>query len=146
MKKVQFSAAVLALAAASALTADDAKDRKALHGRWVLVSATHNGKDAPKDDAVGKAVLTFDGDVMTMTVGDFKGTAKFKLDPTKTPPQIDMVPQEGSDKGKTVRGIYEVKGDTLRLCFGQPGDDPPAAFASKEGDQTALTEYKREKK
>ena len=83
---------------------------------------------------------------MTMTEDEKKKTAKVKLDATKTPAHIDILPQEGGDKGKTVKGIYELKGDTLRLCFGRPDEDRPTAFASKEGDKTFLVEFKREKK
>jgi uncharacterized protein (TIGR03067 family) len=143
MKPSLFAVALLAIVTTA--SADDAKDPKTLQGKWLIVAATHGGMEAPKE-ALGKAAVTFEGDVMTMTEDEKKKTAKVKIDTTKTPAHIDIVPQEGGEKGKTIKGIYEVKGDTLRLCFGRPDEDRPTAFASKEGDRTALVEFKRDKK
>jgi uncharacterized protein (TIGR03067 family) len=140
-----FAGAVLALVAASAATADDAKDQKQFQGKWTIASATHGGMSTPKEQ-LDKAAVTFDGDKMIISEGEKKKTAKFKLDTSKTPPQIDITPDEGDEKDKTVRGIYELKGDTLKLCFGRPDAERPTAFSSKEGEKTALIEFKRAKK
>jgi uncharacterized protein (TIGR03067 family) len=141
MRPSLFAGAVLALVTAAPTAADDAADLKALQGRWTPVSVTHDGKEVP----IGTGSAAFDGGMMTVTEGDSKKTWKFKLDTGKTPHEIDILPQDGPDKGKTVRGIYELKGDALRLCFGRPDADRPTAFASKAGERAVLVEFERKK-
>jgi uncharacterized protein (TIGR03067 family) len=65
----------------------------------------------------------------------------FRLDPTKKPKQIDM-----SD---AARGIYELEGDTLKLCWDQRAttNGRPTKFAhDKDKDTVHYFVLKREKK
>jgi uncharacterized protein (TIGR03067 family) len=68
------------------------------------------------------------------------------LDPTKTPKEIDIEVASGKYKGVVYLGIYELKGDTLRICFAMP-DRPvrPTDFSAGKGSVRALSEFKREK-
>jgi uncharacterized protein (TIGR03067 family) len=52
----------------------------------------------------------------------------------------------GEYKGIVYLGIYELDGDTLRLCFALP-DRPvrPSEFSASKGSVRALTEFKRGK-
>ena len=49
----------------------------------------------------------------------------------------------GEFKGKTMTGIYEIKGDTMRVCFAGGGKDRPTEFRTKEGSMEMLVTYKR---
>jgi hypothetical protein len=41
-----------------------------------------------------------------------------RIDPATKPTVIDLkVAGEGAEKGRTLEGIFQVEGDTLRLCF-----------------------------
>ena len=76
-----------------------------------------------------------------------KRESAYKLDPTKTPKAIDIEVASGEHKGVVYLGIYELDGDTLRICFAMP-DRPvrPTEFSAGKGSVRALSEFKREKK
>jgi uncharacterized protein (TIGR03067 family) len=61
---------------------------------------------------------------------------KFKLDSTKSPKTIDLIAQEGNDKGKVAPGIYALGNGQLRLCINIFGDLSyrPEEFKTQERD------------
>jgi uncharacterized protein (TIGR03067 family) len=128
------------------LRADDApKGDKDLEGDWVLVSHVYDGKESPPA-AVKDTVLTFQGDGAITNTGGGLEKAAVKADPTRSPKEIDVTPKEGRDKGKTFAGVYEVKGDELRVCSSQPGKERPTELLSKAGSGWTLMILKRVKK
>src|SRR5262245_31013719 len=108
------------LALAGAAGADDkakADDQKAIQGTWKVQSAEAEG-GAPPPEELEKIRFVIQGDVITIDRGEGqKRPAKYKLNAGKKPKQIDLVPEEGPEKGRTLVGIYEVTGDTLKLCL-----------------------------
>jgi len=60
------------------------------------------------------------------------------LTPRPNPKTIDYTLLEGVDKGKVQRGIYNVEGDTLTICYSPPGGERPTAFETKGGDGRTL--------
>jgi uncharacterized protein (TIGR03067 family) len=132
----------LAVLLLSAVAGCGAQEQASVQGTWTPVSSIRGGRETPKEQ-LGRGLATFEGDLLTMSEEDDKETSKFTLDTGKTPAQIDIVPLEGPDKGQTVRGIVEVSGDKLRLCFSRPGGDRPTVFSSKEGEKTYLIEFTR---
>jgi uncharacterized protein (TIGR03067 family) len=61
----------------------------------------------------------------------FTSATTFKLNATASPREIDFIPTEGSNKGKTYRGLYEVKAGRLRICYRGPGSSRPKDFDDK---------------
>jgi uncharacterized protein (TIGR03067 family) len=124
----------------------EAKKGSKLEGTWRPVSVVKGGKEEP--DTNGHS-LTFAGDTFTVRAGgkvEVKGT--FKRDKSKTPHRIDMTVTEGPEKatGKVIKGIYELKGDTLRWCFtADPGGARPAVFAAPAGSKAMFITLKRMK-
>ena len=54
-------------------------------------------------------------------------------------------PPREKTKGKTTLSIYEIEGDTLKICSVEPGKDRPTEFSSKPGSGHFLRVFKREK-
>ena len=124
------------------------KELKAMAGTWRPVSAENNGFKVPEDGLKDtRRALDADGK-WTMRRGE-ETVLQWKvktLDPTKTPKEIDIEVASGEYKGVVYLGIYELEGDTLRICFAMP-DRPvrPTDFSAGKGSVRALSEFKREK-
>jgi uncharacterized protein (TIGR03067 family) len=146
----RFAAMLLVLTAGLVFGAGDSKDdaKKDLdqmQGTWRRTSAQMNGQSLP-EEALKNTTLTIKGDEYTLEEkGGETRKGTFKLDPSKSPKQIDLMPAEGPNKGKTLPGIYELDGDTLRYCINLQGKDRPTEFASKQGSGNALFGNKRAK-
>jgi uncharacterized protein (TIGR03067 family) len=141
-------ATVCVLTAACARAADkEAKgDRDALQGKWQLVEFTRNGKTKKVTDKSDDYFeLVFRGDKITtrFKVGKEEGT--YKVDPNKSVKTIDIVPSTGDEKGKNLKGIYELKGNVFKLCMANPGAKRPETFASKT-DRVVLFVLRRAKR
>jgi uncharacterized protein (TIGR03067 family) len=61
----------------------------------------------------------------------------------KTPRRLDIAVKQGERQGGTMLGIYELKGDSLKVCFDPEGDSRPAAFAAKAGTSHFVAVYRR---
>jgi uncharacterized protein (TIGR03067 family) len=143
---------VLLVLAAGLLVAADkkedaaTKELKKLAGTWQADSYALNGQKAPPDDLKKiKLAMTADGKATVLSDGKAILKLTVKLDPTQQPKTIDLTFTEGDLKGKTALGIYELKGDTFRLCRAAPGKERPSEFSSKPKSGHALMTYKRVK-
>ena len=138
---------VAALTIGRAGAQDDAakKEMKKLEGTWATVSIEAAGEKVTDKDKIKTRKLTTKGDKYTLKVGDESVQGTIEINPTKKPKTIDMKPDSGSNKGKTLLGIYELDGDNLKTCLALPGKDRPADFATAAEDAQQLVVYKREK-
>lgn len=114
------------------------KDLEAMKGTWSIVSAERNGETVT-DTTV---TLAFDGvSKVTVKRGEqliFDGTVV--VDASKSPKTIDITPESGEQKGKTIPGIYEVAGDSLKVCSGK---ERPTDLTAAAGSGRFLRVYKR---
>jgi uncharacterized protein (TIGR03067 family) len=122
------------------------KEMAQLEGEWTMVSGERDGQKLPEDFVKSGKRVAKDG-VSTVTFGDtLFMKAKLTIDPGKKPKTIDYDVIDGQGKGKTVLGIYEIDGDTVKFCFAAPDKDRPTEFASKEGSGHTLSVWKRKAK
>jgi uncharacterized protein (TIGR03067 family) len=147
MKKIVSLIFVLAVGFFS-VAADDKKDAKSdkdqIQGRWQVESAVRGGQEI--DGVQGFGVFyEFAGDKFILELGGQKHEGTFKLDPTKKPKTIDITLKMDDQESKRL-GIYELDGDTLKICRGEPDETRPTEFKSKEGTQNVLAVAKRQKK
>ena len=121
------------------------KELKKLQGTWATVSIEAAGEKVTDKDKIKARKLTIKGDKYTLKVGDEMVQGTIEINPTRKPKRIDVKPNTGSNKGKTSLGIYELKGDNLKICLGPPGKERPTEFATQAEAAQQLVVYKREK-
>lgn len=149
-----YAAMALAVGLALSTTASrviGADDLDKLHGSWKMVSAERHGKPLPKEEFDNNVVVkhtkdTGQGHKFVVMRGDVvvaEGTMKHVK--SGKPNHYDATFSKGVAKGETVHGIYELDGDTLKVCWSAPGKDRPSEFASAENDGRTVRSYKREK-
>ena len=146
MIRLVFVSAFLVVAVTVPLRAGDAKeDLKAMEGEWTPTTGEVGGKPFP-DEVLKTIKLFLKDDSYTVTVGEMTDRGTVKLDASKTPKTLDIIGTEGPNKGKTFAAIYELSGDTLKVCYNLSGIERPTEFKTKEGTQHFLVTYKRAKK
>jgi uncharacterized protein (TIGR03067 family) len=71
-------------------------------------------------------------------------TGLFRIDPSKTPMTVDLVIQTGDAAGKTQLGVFDVKGDTLRLLLNTAGATVrPTSLEKADGELFIVAQRKR---
>jgi uncharacterized protein (TIGR03067 family) len=120
------------------------KELKKLEGTWVMVAGEEKGEALP-EKTVKSAKLSITGDKHTVKVGEDTIIGTHKVDPTKSPKQIDTMDTEGPFKGKKTLGIYKVEKGQFTVCFAPPDKDRPKEFTTKSGTGTILHTWKRQK-
>jgi uncharacterized protein (TIGR03067 family) len=136
---------LLALVATALLAAADAKDDdikkelENLEGKWTVIENEKDGAKATAEN-IKDSSLTFKGGKLTMRDAGKEMAIKFMLDPSKKPKTIEL-----TIENNTLRGIYSLDGDNLKICV-HPGKDSefPTEFTGKKG--YSLVVLKREKK
>jgi uncharacterized protein (TIGR03067 family) len=127
---------------------DDASEFiEKLQGEWEGVEIERQGEKGSEESA--KAfVLTFKGDEVAFGSPKSRRIRRstYKLDPTKSPMEIDLTPLDGLEKGKTQRCIFSIENDRLRLCAhrsAKTADKRPTEFKTKAEDGLILVLLKR---
>lgn len=143
----------LLIAVAGPLTSADAPkedaELKKLQGTWVAAKGgAFKGKEEPEED-IKKAGhrLVIEGNKLSwytaLSAEPFlKGT--IKLDPAQKPKVLDL---SFTRAGKDVVGkcIYELEGDTLKLCYDDEGNRPTEFKTRADAPSLKLYVFKRKK-
>ncbi len=106
-----------------AYSADVPDVDKAVQGTWQVVSMEMNGKALPKEK-IGNVSMKFEGNKVIRTIpdGSLGKPIVCTTDASKTPGWMDW-----KDEAGVTLALYEVSGDTLKLCFGpDPQPDKPS--------------------
>lgn len=142
---------VCLLAVGLLLGADDPKPaaEKAadnpLKGTWKAETVEQGGTKLSGDE-LGNLELTFDDSKYAeKRDGEVVEEGEYTLDLKKAPKTIDLKIGTGEHKGKPQVGIFEVKGDTVRMCLSLPGSDQRPKEFSGAGEQI-LVVFKKVKK
>lgn len=126
--------------------ADAEKELKAFQGDWTFESSEAGGQKIPAEQ-LKDFVMIFDGAKHTVKTGTtIIQTGTQAIDPSKKPKTIDVTLTDGPNKGMVILGIYEIDGDTLKVCFDLGGKKRPTEFKSPAGSEVFLNVHKRVKK
>jgi uncharacterized protein (TIGR03067 family) len=121
------------------------KELKKFQGAWTFESVEAAGKKLPADQFKGMTVV-FEGSKYSVKMDDVVvEAATLKLDLSRSPKTLDAQVIDGPNKGKVYLCIYEIDGDTLKVCFDEEGKKRPTEF-NGEGGANTLVVHKRVKK
>lgn len=123
--------------------ADDLKD---MVGQWKISKAILGGNDITA--TLGSAKMTIDAQGKYSTVlGGETDKGRFTLDEKATPRGMDITSEsEGPLKGVKILAIYELKGDTLQVCYDLDMKNRPGKFEAPAKTNVLLVQYQRESK
>jgi uncharacterized protein (TIGR03067 family) len=105
-----------------------------LEGKWQAFEATSNG-EPPPPGMLQQLTLVFRGETLSIMGAP---PSRFTVDESFSPAHIDLL------NSLHQVGIYELKGDVLRVCFGIQGDRPKA-FHTENGTNRTFIALKRVK-
>jgi uncharacterized protein (TIGR03067 family) len=116
---------------------------KRLEGTWVPESINVNGKGEVRDDKIKTESFAFKGQSFQRKKnGKTILEGRLEINPNLTPKTLDMIVTNRKPAGKSL-GVYELKGDTLTVCFDVTGKGRPAEL--RAGVDRSLVVYKRQK-
>lgn len=116
------------------VAADTAKVDEKLNGSYVGGGGETNGKPFTKEE-LKDFKLTIKGNQYTLNTGTGESVQGIQtVDTTKSPKNIDATDGSGRNKGKTILGIYEIKGDEFKCSFSPPGKPRPTKFTTEKDE------------
>jgi len=149
MKLYTLVLSLFVMAVLNAATAQDDAVKKELakfQGVWKTVQGEEDGKPS-SEYLVDNLKWVIKNDQLT-----FKGIEPLLekasrlaivIDGSTTPKCIDLKVEAGSLKGTVFEGVYEWKGDELKMCFFLAGGNRPLDFETKAGSNRVLFVLKR---
>jgi uncharacterized protein (TIGR03067 family) len=129
------------LACRDSAAAEGPQDSKALQGTWTASRTELAGQALP-----WTVTLTIAGDNYEVMANGRPDKGTCKVDSSTRPGRMAITGGEGGpNAGKTFLAIYELDGDTLRICYDLSGQKHPEAFATEKGTPLYLVTYQRKK-
>src|SRR5260370_3739662 len=116
------------------------QDLERLQGTWNVVPREMDGQ---KMSGGGARIVVRGNRFTTIAMGRaYEGTvAVHAATATRS---FDLRFEEGPEKGNTNFGIYELDGDTWRVCLATRGSERPKEFAAPPGTGIALETLQRQ--
>jgi uncharacterized protein (TIGR03067 family) len=139
MRRIVFLLAVLALASASPKEYDDKTECVSIEGAWELIEWEGLGVVCTTD----KSTRTYHGGTYINTKGNSEtDRGSYRFNQAIKPPHLDYVPACGQRKGETIRCIYRIEGNILKVARMPAKQDAPRPHGFDDIDVVIFT-YKR---
>lgn len=125
------------------------KDEDAIQSTWKADKFENAGAPGgPPPGELEKIRFVFEKDGKLRVTGGPSGdemTGTYKLDPAAKLKAIDMVVKDPSGREHTALGVYELDGDTLKLCFSDGDNKPRPEELKPDGKGVAVVTFTRVK-
>jgi uncharacterized protein (TIGR03067 family) len=131
-------------ASLNACTAGSPNDAQAVQGSWKPVQAELAGQ-AMSDTVLKSISLKLENGQYDVSVAGAADKGTYTIDAASTPKGMSITGVDGPNKGKTYPAIYQLAGDTLRICYNLSGSERPTEFKSVAGTMLYLVTYARQK-
>jgi uncharacterized protein (TIGR03067 family) len=119
-----------------------ADDQEKIQGIRTYSKMLEDGEDVPAAE-LAMQTIEFKGNKMIIRHGStIDKEYEFTLNASKKPSAIDFK----GPSGKTEPGIYDLDGDTLRICMAEAGRERPAKFESPVGSKVTYIVLKKQAK
>jgi uncharacterized protein (TIGR03067 family) len=114
-----------------------------LAGTYRLITTEFGGSVVNETEQKGN--YTFSGDKMISPNGKSEEAATVKCNPDTLPPEITISKKDLSGKVTTLYGIYQLEGDTLKLCLikADRPEERPREFKTSPDTKTLIEVFKK---
>ena len=118
---------------------------KSLQSRWRAVYSEVEGEMTPIND-FSALILEHAGNTFTVAnKGATVDEGTFSVNVTVTPHELVYIYSKGQPQflGAPRRGIFQIEGNTLKLCMSPIGHPSPAEFNTRPNSQVVLNIWQR---
>jgi uncharacterized protein (TIGR03067 family) len=120
------------------------REEQKLAGTWQVVSVEVDGQAVPAKEFRGLK-MTFKAGKFTAQKGPGdKQEGTYKLDPSKSPKQIDISRKTGPAAGRDQFAVYSLAGNTLKVCSSGSAKERPDGFDTRGKEGRVLMTLRRE--
>lgn len=133
-------------AAGLVLGGEPSDELRALDGIWLPAKAELAGQ-AMSAEILKTIRLELHSGKYDVRVGTITEKGNYVLDAAAQPKAMVIRVESGPNSGKSIPAIYELHGDTLRVCYdlSSSGAKKPTEFKTTAGTQLYLVTYDRQK-
>jgi uncharacterized protein (TIGR03067 family) len=127
-----------------AIAADAPDDVQSLQGLWLPASAELSGQPMSQD-LLKVISLRLDNGRYEVFVAGEPDRGTYAVSAGSNPKSMLVIGTVGPNHGRCFPAIYDLEGDTLRICYDLSGAAYPTDFKSAAGTKLYLVTYNRKR-
>jgi uncharacterized protein (TIGR03067 family) len=121
--------------------ANEADDARAWQGTWKLVSCIANGESQMADM---QWIVNGDQYRIRLEGKSHEDPYPFKLDPKQKHIDVNHHETPKGTYGGRLKGLYEIQGNSLKVCYDLKGQRYPTSFDAGRGSARVLYQFRRQ--
>jgi uncharacterized protein (TIGR03067 family) len=119
------------------------EELKKLQGSWRIEEQETDGKKLSADELKGRTICFSKNGYFLRTTNKLLQIGLLKIDTAKTPKKLNATILKGEHKDDILQGIYELDGDSLKICMDLEGQARPKEFKTEPKSGLTLMICKR---